>query len=366
MSTADRPKEPGLQAPPRTPAPSRPESRITPAQSTVAGTPLREIEPYRPPAGEEAGRERKSTKQGLSLIIPALNEEDAIRQTIAAARGVFREHDIEAEIVVVDDGSTDRTAELAALDGATVVQCLSNRGYGNALRAGILAARHQTIAICDADGTYPIDRLPDLLEEHRRGYDLVIGCRTGRYFHGSLVKRIARICFHRLCESATGTKIPDGNSGLRVFSREAILPYLPMMCSGFSFTTSQTLCFLSQNRDVSYVPVAYADRIGKSKVRHLADSLRTAQYIVQFYTIFNPVKLFTTLAALPTLAGLLCLAVALPMLVADAELAWLPTLIGSSSIGLALGIFSMGLATWGISRQQWRYSESGPRPGPDR
>ena len=166
-----------------------------------------------------------------------------------------------------------------------------------------------------------------------------------------------------MCESATGTRIPDGNSGLRVFSREAVLPYLPMMCSGFSFTTSQTLCFLSQNREVSFVPVSYADRVGRSKVRHLADSLRTAQYIFQFYTIFNPVKLFTALAFAPFLAGTAVLVAWLLAVSAGAGVdVWPPVFLAAGCYGLAMIVWSSGLVVWGVSRQQWPYPRAAREP----
>ncbi|MCI0651511.1 MAG: glycosyltransferase [Planctomycetes bacterium] len=312
-------------------------------------------------------RPRAAATRGITLIVPALNEEDAIAETVHGARRILEARGHDVEILVVDDGSADRTAEIAAESGAAVLRHVYRRGYGSALRTGILHARNETIAICDADGTYPLDALPRLLDEYERGYDLVIGARTGRYFRGGWIKMPARKLFHRMCESATGTRLTDVNSGLRIFRRSTILPYLAMMCAGFSFTTSQTLCFLSLNRVVGWVPVDYHNRIGKSKVRHFVDSLRTAQYIVQMYTIFNPVKLFTLLAFLPFLGGIALLAGQVLASAAGGgapwSSIWLPV---TFCFGVSALLFAGGLAVYGIVRQSLPHSDAAAPPAAPR
>ncbi len=294
------------------------------------------------------------TRNAITLLIPAFNEETGLAHTIEQARRVFEDADIDAEIIVVDDGSTDGTAGVATRQGARVVKHLYGRGYGHALRSGILEASHEAIVICDADGTYPLERIPDLLTMFDKGYDLVIGARTGKHFWGSFVKEVARRFFHWLCESATGTKIADANSGLRVFRRSVILPHLPKMCTGFSFTTSQTLCFHLLSRTVGYVPVEYHARIGKTKVRHIKDSLRTAQYIFQMFAIFNPVKLFTVLAFVPFLAGTGVLAgQTAAALAAGAGSWWKAGVLAGFAYLISAVLFSAGFVTYGVSRQRW-------------
>lgn len=302
----------------------------------------------------------RPVKHKLSLLIPMRNEERAIEATIRAAKNVFSEHEIEAEILVIDDGSQDRSAEIARAHGARVVSHLYGRGYGYALRTGVLAAKYDTLVISDADGTYPLEKIPMLLETYERGYDLVIGARTGRHFRGSLTKGVARRLFHFMCETAAGVHVPDANSGLRVFRRSALLPYLPMMCTTFSFTTSQTLCFLLLSRPVVFVPIEYHERVGRTKVKHFRDSIRTMQYIMQMFAIFNPVKLFTLLSFLPTAIAILALVAQTGLSVLGLGGSWGTALLLSLvSLGIAGMLFGTGFIIYGVTRQRWPDMVSG-------
>ena len=200
------------------------------------------------------------------------------------------------EVIVVDDGSTDGTGAAAEAAGARVLHHPQNLGYGRSLKDGILAAQHEVIVTADADGTYPLDRIPELLAERERGIDLVVGARTGPHFRESLIKAPMRGLLKWLIEFTVGREVPDVNSGLRVFGRSTILPDLKQLCDTFSFTTSMTLAFLLKKRFVSHVPIPYRARIGTTKVRLLRDSLRTLQFIVQAIVFYNPLKLFLLLA----------------------------------------------------------------------
>ncbi len=312
------------------------------------------------PGCDAARRAALEVRTGVSLIIPALNEEAGLAKTIRHAQEILDRYGDEYEVLVVDDGSSDRTPDVAHDSGARLIQHLYGRGYGHALRSGILAARHDSIVITDADGTYPMERIPDLLDTYREGYDLVIGARSGKHYRGGFVKDIARRFFRRMCESASGTRIPDANSGLRVFRRSTILPHLPMMCTGFSFTTSQTLCFMLLSRPVAFVPIDYHERIGSTKVRILTDSLRTAQYIFQMYAIFNPVKLFWTLAVFPFVTGLALLGLRVGALLRGWSGPWWEaTVLGGITMALAAVLFGMGFITFGVARQRWPDAVSG-------
>lgn len=302
----------------------------------------------------------KKAPPTVSLILPALNEEHGLKATINEAHRVFREHGIAAEIIVVDDGSSDATADVARACGAHVVRHLYGRGYGYALRSGILSARSDTVVIADADGTYPLNRIPDLLAMHARGYDLVIGARDRRQLRDGLPKRIARRFFKWMCESATGMRIADVNSGMRVFRRSLVVPYLPMMCNGFSFTTSQTLCTLLLSRSVGYVPIEYRARIGTTKVRHFVDALRTAQYIVSMFVMFNPIKLFTMLALPPLAAGLLVLLTTIGCNAFGIPVCWWRGLtLSGMALSLSAILMGMGFVTFGVSRQRYPDPVSG-------
>ncbi|CAA7612126.1 glycosyltransferase family 2 protein [Magnetospirillum sp. UT-4] len=229
----------------------------------------------------------------ISVVIPALNEEQTVAATVETAAAILRDADLPCEIIVVDDASSDRTAELARTAGARVVSHVANMGYGRSLKDGILAASHDIIVITDADGTYPIAKIPSLVRGLDAGYDMVVGQRTGRAYRGSVIKSPLRWLLKNLTEFTCGQEIPDINSGLRAFRRSAVLPYLARLCNTFSFTTSLTLAFLMNGKSVLHLPVSYDERIGStSKVRLLRDSLRTMQYIVEAVTYYNPLKIF--------------------------------------------------------------------------
>jgi glycosyltransferase involved in cell wall biosynthesis len=233
----------------------------------------------------------------ISVVVPAYNEQDAIVQTVAQIRAMLDAqgwHD--GEIVVVDDGSSDETGERAQAAGARVVRHPANAGYGHSLKDGIRAASHDLIAITDADGTYPIDRIPELVRRVEAGFDMAVGAREGEAYRESALKHPLRLLLKFLVEFTAGQKVPDPNSGLRVFRRSVIVEHFPALSQGFSFTTSATLAYMSTGRFVCYVPIPYAKRIGATKVRLFKDSLRTLQFIVQAILFHNPLKLYLCLA----------------------------------------------------------------------
>lgn len=230
----------------------------------------------------------------ISVVIPALNEEQAIAATIASCKQVFEKANLGPyEIIVIDDGSSDATTRLAGEAGARVLSHPHNVGYGRSLKDGIMAASYDTIVISDADGSYPVECIPELLVEYRKGFDMVVGARSGKHYRESIIKTPLRWILKMIVEFTAGRKIPDINSGLRVFSRATVLPYFKNLCDTFSFTTSMTLAYMMNRRFVHYVPIEYFERKGKTKVRLFRDSLRTMQYIVEAATYYNPLKIFS-------------------------------------------------------------------------
>lgn len=248
----------------------------------------------------------------ISVVIPAYNEQNAIANTVASVRRAFETTNHEYEIIVVDDGSADRTLELAREAGATVIAHPKNAGYGNSLLTGIRNAKHPWIGITDADGTYPIEELPSMLDEaDRRELDMLVGARQGKHYRGSPIKALARWGFKFLSEFTVGQRIPDINSGLRVMRRDMVLRFAPILSGGFSFTTTITIIAFLTHHFVDYRPVAYHPRVDTSHVRYVRDTLRTAQIIVMTILFFNPIKLFILQAGELILAelcvALLCL-----------------------------------------------------------
>jgi glycosyltransferase involved in cell wall biosynthesis len=258
---------------------------------------------------------------GVSIVIPAYNEQAAISATIDTVRNVFESHGVKTEVIVVDDGSSDATADIAAGCGATVVRHPENLGYGAALKSGIRCAAHEWIAITDADGTYPADEFPRLLE-YVPTFDMVVGARTGKHYHGGLTKRLARFLFRWFSEFVTGRVIPDINSGMRIFRRDFVVSEWEYISSGFSFTTTLTLSMMLSSMFVKYVPIQYNVRVGKSHVRYWRDTLRSAQLIIQVGVWYNPIKI----------ALLLCLSAAAVSLIAGAVVCSLPWLAAPAII----------------------------------
>jgi glycosyltransferase involved in cell wall biosynthesis len=204
-------------------------------------------------------------------------------------------------LLVVDDGSTDATAEIASRERATVVTVVQNRGYGAALKTGIVRAAHDLIIITDADGTYPAEAIPTLLE-YAPDYDMVVGARTGVHVHIPAIRRPPKWFLGRLASYLAGQKIPDLNSGLRVVRRGLVERYLHLLPSGFSFTTTITLAALCNDDLVYYHPIDYRARMGTSKIRpsHAFDFL---MLILRTVVFFNPLKVFLPVGAVLFLIG---------------------------------------------------------------
>ncbi len=234
----------------------------------------------------------------VSVVIPAYNEAEAIATVVAQIHTVLKAMG-EYEIIVVDDGSSDGTGNCARSAGVRVIVNPVNMGYGYSLKRGIREARYECVVITDADGTYPIDQIPSLINAFDKGFDMVVGARQGSFYWSSLSKGLARVCFKWMSEYVVGKKIADINSGFRAIRRSLILPILPDLSNTFSFSTSSTLIFLLKKYFVGYIPIAYHQRTGKSKVKYLRDTLIATQIMVEIIVRYNPIKLFLLLALIP-------------------------------------------------------------------
>jgi len=239
----------------------------------------------------------------VSVVIPAYNEELAVGAQVDQVRRVLSSHGIAHEIIVVDDGSSDRTAELALKAGARVLQHLDNRGYGKAIKSGIVAAKFGVIVITDADGTYPPEAIPALVNLMGSA-DMAVGARTGPQVHIPLIRRPAKWLLARLAMHVAGRRIPDLNSGLRAFHRSCVRQYFPVLSNRFSFTTTVTLALMADDYRVVYHPIDYRKRIGKSKIapRHFMDFVIL---VLRMAMLFQPLKVFVPLSLSCGLLGLL-------------------------------------------------------------
>lgn len=244
------------------------------------------------------GRELGAT----TVVIPAYNERNGIVRTIEQVRHALADAAITAEIIVVDDGSADGTGEQAEATGVRVLRQPVNRGYGAALKTGIVASKSEFILIIDADGTYPATSIPQLLAQADHA-DMVVGSRNKKGAKIPWMRRPAKWFLTKLASYLAGQSIPDLNSGLRLLRRSATEPFLPILPQGFSFTTTITLSMLCTNRRVAYVPIDYHARIGKSKIRP-TDFVNFLIIVLRTVVLFNPLKVFLPLGAAVCLMGI--------------------------------------------------------------
>ncbi len=247
---------------------------------------------------------------GVSIVIPAYNEEDGIGPTIEAVQAALAKIDLPSEIIVVDDGSTDRTAERAArYDGVRIIRHPENRGVGISRNTGILEARYEAVGMLDADGTYPASAIPDLVEALGE-YHMAVGARVGRNVARDYARLVPKWLILRLACYISGRRIPDLNSGLRVFRRSSVLRFFNILPKGHSWVSTITLAMLTNGLPVKFIPVDYYKRIGKSTFHPLKDTYNYIMVVVRTVMYFDPLKVFFP-------AGLLLLALGIVKLAYD-------------------------------------------------
>ncbi|MDB9514256.1 glycosyltransferase family 2 protein [Kamptonema animale CS-326] len=232
----------------------------------------------------------------FSLILPVYNEESGVEATLNHLQETLKSSSCKYEILVVNDGSTDGTREiLQSRTDIKVIEHNRNRGYGAALKTGIRYAKYPLIVITDADGTYPNERIPELviLAMHA---DMIVGSRTGENVRYSNLRKIPKWFLVRFAEWITDCNIPDLNSGLRVFRKSVAERFLTILPDTFSFTTTITVAMLTNNYIVRYVPIDYHYRVGKSKIKPIRDTIRFMHLILRTGVYFAPLRVFMPVA----------------------------------------------------------------------
>jgi glycosyltransferase involved in cell wall biosynthesis len=234
----------------------------------------------------------------LSIVIPALNESDAIQAVLEDIHSNFR--GLHFEVIVVDDGSTDETGSKASLLGARVIRHAQTKGYGAALKTGIRQARGEYVLTMDADGQH---RGSDALRlwQERADNDMVVGQRQG-IIHSSLWRMPGKWLLGWLANYLTRQRIPDLNSGMRLFRRATILKYLHICPSGFSFSTTSTMALFNRGCSVAYIPIEVNKRIGKSTVS-IGTGIDTLILILRIAVLFDPLRLFIPISVSIGLVG---------------------------------------------------------------
>ncbi|MFC4487101.1 glycosyltransferase family 2 protein [Tepidiphilus baoligensis] len=235
----------------------------------------------------------------LSLILPAKNEAAALATLLPRLRERFPQ----AELIVVDDGSSDDTAAIAQRAGARVVRHPVSLGNGAAVKSGARAATGEVLVFLDADGQHDPDDIPRLLAKLDEGYDMAVGARDATS-QASLGRGLANRLYNRLAGYVTGHRIPDLTSGFRAVRAARFREFLYLLPNGFSYPTTITMAFFRCGYPVAYVPIHASARIGKSHLKPWKDGLRFLLIIFKIATLYSPLKLFFPVSAGFFLLGL--------------------------------------------------------------
>ena len=236
----------------------------------------------------------------LSIIMPAKNEASTISAVVAEAR---REYPA-AEIIVVDDGSSDETGQLAKDASATVVRHPVSLGNGAAVKSGARAARGTLLVFMDADGQHRASEIATLLKSLDDGFDMVVGARSAGS-HASAGRFLANGFYNAFASLISGHRVRDLTSGFRAVRAELFRRFIYLLPNGFSYPTTITMAFLRSGYSVDFVPVTAERRIGKSHIRPVQDGIRFLAIIFKITTLYSPLKVFLPLSLIFFTTGLI-------------------------------------------------------------
>jgi glycosyltransferase involved in cell wall biosynthesis len=234
----------------------------------------------------------------LSIIIPAKNEAAVIGDVVASVRVAYTD----AEILVVDDGSSDETATFAERAGATVVSHPVSLGNGAAIKAGARVATGEILIMMDGDGQHKAEDIPTLLAKLDQGYDMAIGARDSGS-HAGIGRLAANGLYNVFASMISGHRIPDLTSGFRVVRADLFKRFLYLLPNGFSYPTTITMAFLRSGFPVTFVPIKALERTGKSHIRPIRDGLRFLAIIFKIATLYAPLKVFLPISGFFFLSG---------------------------------------------------------------
>jgi len=230
-----------------------------------------------------------------TIIIPVYNEKDSISKTIFGIREALKNYNSKYEIICVNDASKDGSekilAQLAEKNIIKVINHPVNKGYGASIKTGIRVAEGGWIMITDADGTYPVDKMPLLLSQKDK-YNMVVGARIGKKVKIPFLRRPIKSLLNKFSSYLAGQKIPDLNSGLRIFDKEIALNYWNLFPERFSFTSTMTMICATKGYSTLFIPIDYMERKGKSSIHPIKDTVRFFTLLFRLSLYFNPLKTF--------------------------------------------------------------------------
>jgi len=292
----------------------------------------------------------------FTIVIPAYNEQLSLKNEnfITSLKNELIKADFkDYEIIIINDGSSDETFKILKdnnnLNEIKILDNHINKGYGWSIKRGIVNSKFDTIVIVDIDGTYLAKDVPIAIKKYfdhknkNNNIDMVVAQRTGKYYRESFIKSFLRLILKFVVEWSSGNKIPDINSGLRVFSKETITPFLPRLSNVFSFTTTSTLSYLLTHKSIVYFPITYSYRKGEnnlSKVKIFRDSLRTLQSVLETTIYYNPFKFFLLLSIILFLISIIFLIVSFYSKLFFVKIMFL-IFLSASILVMILGFFSV-------------------------
>ena len=289
--------------------------------------------------------ENKTKEFKFSIVVPCYNEANAVAQTVEEISQTLKDWNNEKgtklsyEMIFINDGSKDGTStELSKLTekykSLKLIDSKVNCGYGASLKKGILASKYDSIVITDADGTYPNERIPELVKGLEKN-DMVIGARIGKNVQIPTLRRPVKWLLLKYARWMSKSDIKDLNSGLRAMRKEKIFRFWNMLPNAFSFTSTITLSMHIEGLNVSYLPIDYHARIGNSSIKPIQDTLRFFSLVLRTVMYFKPLQVFGTI-------GLLMLVCAISIGVAGRML------LGEVPDVIAVSLFSTGSVFIGL------------------
>lgn len=228
----------------------------------------------------------------FSIVIPAKNEQEGLAQFLPALRAMYPD----AEIIVVNDGSEDRTEQVCLDAGVRVVSHPYSKGNGAAIKTGARAASGDHLVFMDGDGQHNPGDVKALLDKIEEGYDLVVGARTGRASQASVARWSANSFYNKFASWMVNREIKDLTSGFRAVNRKKFLSFLYLLPNGFSYPTTSTMAFFRAGYSVAYVPIEVSRRVGKSHINHIRDGVRFFLIIFKVGTLYSPLKVYFPIA----------------------------------------------------------------------
>ena len=231
----------------------------------------------------------KDKKINLSIIIPAYNEEQVIESVLSNLKNYLNKKIINYEIIVINDGSTDRTKErINKISNIKLVNHPYNKGYGASIKTGVKNTQYDWILLFDSDGQHRPEDINNLLN-YIKDYDMIIGARVG--YQGPIIRQPGKKILHWTANYLVQKKMPDLNSGLRLIKKDLFLRFLHILPNGFSLSTTITLAFFKEGLNVKYIPIKINKRKGKSSVT-IKDGFETLMLILRTIILFSPLRIF--------------------------------------------------------------------------